>query len=414
MKTLKFFKNVSLKERELFLSVSHLLQTKCIIVLFIFFCYSCTTDINTNHELEVIDTKSKIKCGASELFEQFKVVPLETTDSSLIGLFIVRLEIWDDKMFILNIMPSHKNILCFDLSGKFLFKIDKMGQGSGEYSYLGDFFIDKFLDHVVIIAEPYRFLHFDMHGNYLYDIHTDDFYYARHTVYLNDSTYLTFKDVSVPPFENISLLYLDSKTLNVRDKSNKVNEYFNMGNHPLGIWNDRVLFVACSDSIYDISDMSNIHPVYLVYCTDKHAGAKVRFRNLKDKLSHEERLRFMDEYYYQGESIIASSIQENSKYIALTCLKAIKNTDDSKEYVLFYDKANKKTYSSENISFDEFNLSDFRSLYSFDDSFYCILNSGISENDKKKIEKSTVFSEEDKQKLINNKAEDNPLLFILK
>jgi hypothetical protein len=116
------------------------------VILFYFCCFfSCSNKIESNSDVEIIYAKSDIKESASNIFEQIKVIPLETTDSSLIGRAIDGIEVWDDKLFIQNYLGSHTNILCFDLSGKYLFNIDRMGQEPEEYTYLGDFFIDEHL-----------------------------------------------------------------------------------------------------------------------------------------------------------------------------------------------------------------------------------------------------------------------------
>jgi hypothetical protein len=49
-----------------------------------------------------------------------------------------------------------------------------------------------------------------------------------------------------------------------------------------------------------------------------------------------------------------------------------------------------------------------------DGSLYCVLSSEITDEDKKKIKNSKVFSEADKKVLLEHKDEDNPLILILK
>jgi hypothetical protein len=80
------------------------------------------------------------------------------SDSSLIGLYINRIEFYKNKIFILNQMNSHSNILCFDISCTFLFSIDRLGSGTDEYTYLGDFFIDRLQDRLILCNEPQYFM----------------------------------------------------------------------------------------------------------------------------------------------------------------------------------------------------------------------------------------------------------------
>jgi hypothetical protein len=116
-------------------------------------------------EVETIDFESSNRASISSLFQDIHIIPLETASDGLIGLDIQRMEIFDNKIFILNNLSSHNNILCFDKNtGSFLFKIDRMGQGPGEYIYLGDILIDKYKKQLVLASEAGRYLFFDLNG----------------------------------------------------------------------------------------------------------------------------------------------------------------------------------------------------------------------------------------------------------
>jgi hypothetical protein len=64
------------------------------------------------------------------LTETIEVIPLETTDESLIG-EITDVRVEDDRIFITDEM-SHR-ITVFDREGKYVSKIDRYGRGPGEY-----------------------------------------------------------------------------------------------------------------------------------------------------------------------------------------------------------------------------------------------------------------------------------------
>jgi hypothetical protein len=386
-----------------------------VFVCFLCFC-SCNIKIELNSNIEIIYAKSNIKESASNIFEHIKVIPLETTDSSLIGRLIDRIEICNGKIFIQNYLGSHTNIVCFDLSGKFLFNIDKMGQGPEEYAYLGDFFIDKNLQHLVFISENRRFIHFDLNGIFLYDIYSDDFYLARQSIYLNDSTYLMLNDVSEPVigFKGFSLLYIDAATMNVRHKTNSISEFYYIGNKPLSKYGDRVLCHTINDSIFDISDSVNVKTAYYFYYTNIQAKNTEKFRKNFNKMDDMERVRYAKEPYYSGKSIFINTMYENSKYLIFGCMRIIPYTDKSIKYILFYDKKTKKVYDSDNINFDGFVFKNVAVLGVYDESLYCVLYSEITDEDKEKIRKSKAFSNEDKKTIIEHKFDDNPLLFILK
>jgi hypothetical protein len=382
-----------------------------------FYCFlSCNNVIKLNSDICIIYAKSDIKESASNIFDQIKIIHLETTDSSLIGKAIDGIEVYDDKLFIQNYLGSHTNILCFDLSGKFLFNIDRMGQGPDEYTYFGDFFIDEHLHHLVIINEPQRFIHFDLDGNFLYDIRSDDYYLARQGIYLNDSTYLMFNDVTqaVLGFEGLSLLYVDARSMNVRYKTNNINEFYWTGSQPLSKYGDRVLCYTVSDSIFDISDSTNVKTVYYFYYTDIQANDVKRFRENYNKMNDMERLHYDQDTYNSGNSVLITTMYETSKYIVLGYMKTVPNEDRSIKHVILYDKKDKKVYDFDNINFDGFVLKNIAVLGSHKELLYCVLYSEITDDDKEKIRKSKTFSDADKKTLIEHKFEDNPLLFVLK
>jgi hypothetical protein len=295
-----------------------------------------------------------------------------------------------------------------------------MGQGPGEYTYLGDFFIDKYRNHLVTINFP-EVRHWDSDGNFLYKVNADNMYYARKVVCLNDSTYLAFNDgeVETDVPKGTSLLHLDPATMNVRNKSDYMDEYvYNIGDNRFSVYNDRILCRSYNDSIYNVSDINNVHAVYFVDYDGQSKLKKQLWRDLKIIKNDRERdyftSQFWSSHFYAGEIIDIRSIYENDRYLTLSSSKVIKGAKNSIKNIYFYDKKTKKTYDSENIDFGGVKLLDC-AIKGGDESLYCIIYSDFSEEDKAKIKDSPVFSEEDKQKLISFRAdEDNPLIVVLK
>jgi hypothetical protein len=324
------------------------------------------------------------------------------------------MEIWDGKLLIRNYVGPHgpySNFLCFDLSGKFLFNIDRIGQGPGEYTYFDDFFVDTNLQHLVFINGNKRFMHFDLNGNFLYNVYSDERYYCRHSIYLNDSTYLILNDGTIADeFEGYSLLYVDAANMNVRHKTNSINEFCDTGAQPLSKYGDRILCYTFIDSIFDISDSANVKTAYYFYYTDVHETLRKNWTEMTEM----ERNHSYYEAYYSGQSILVRKMYETAKYLVFGCMKAIPDTDNSIRYISFYDKKNKKVYNSDNIDFDGFILKNCEVLGTCDESLYCVLYSEITDEDREKIKQSKAFSDEDRKLLLEHDFEDNPLLFVLK
>jgi hypothetical protein len=386
-----------------------------IVIIVIVICFACDSGKKDSGSFEVIQAKTSLEAKALNLFDKIKVIPLETTDSSLVGLFISRIVVYDTKIFVLNEMQSHRNILCFDLSGKFLFKLDRIGQGPEEYSHLTNFLIDENLNHLITRCDGIRYMHWDLHGNFLYEIRIDGAYDDYYSIYLNDSTYLALNNATYLTDPKVSLLYLDAATMNIRYASNSVNEYyFNNGGQLLSKNNNTVLYLAHIDTIFDISNINNVYAKYFVFYTDRQVKEKEYMRKNIDKMNDNEQLIFGQKSYREGERISIFGLYETGKYIILGCMRANPDGYHSRNFVLFYDKANKCTYDSKNIDFGGFRINNCSIIGSVNESMYCVLYDEITDKDKKEIKNSKVFSETDKKILLEHKDDDNPLLFILK
>ena len=117
------------------------MKLKLLAFLLIIF-YSCgrksTNEIENANSVLVIDLLSepgsKVK-KLSEFAANVEYIPLQTTESSLMGGFTRKIVNIDNRVYFQN----GDEILCFDLDGKFLFKIGKSGRGPEEYTDIVDF-----------------------------------------------------------------------------------------------------------------------------------------------------------------------------------------------------------------------------------------------------------------------------------
>ena len=97
--------------------------------------------------------------------DTLKIVKLELSDESMIGT-IDKLEIYDDKIFILDWKTL--SLFVFDISGKYLFKINAVGQGPEEYAQLEFFGIDRENNQIVLAdCWEYFVMRYDMNGKFI-------------------------------------------------------------------------------------------------------------------------------------------------------------------------------------------------------------------------------------------------------
>ena len=138
-------------------------------ILSIILIGSCGDKTVQNGEVQVIDLESVIGSGRvvnlSEVADDIRYVALETTDSSLIGVFpTVFYE--NERIYVL----SMRVIKVFDKDGKYLFTFDKRGRGPMEYTSPRKIVIEPESGDITIIvnsADESKILTYDRDGNYL-------------------------------------------------------------------------------------------------------------------------------------------------------------------------------------------------------------------------------------------------------
>ncbi len=363
------------------------------------------------NKVKIIDVQSTAIVKLSELFKVLNVVQLETNDSSLIGLQVEKMECYKNKIFILNRLHSHRNILCFDMDGKFLFKIDQMGQGPREYTYLGYFFIDKFKENIVVQTESNRFLFYDLNGKYINEVIGKDEYFARQISQLNDSVLMAYNDSELQPY-GYSLLELDSKTYNIRKKSKKIKETINnMGFPPISIFRSQILYYCTNDTIYDISRIDDERSAYYVDFGKK----QYQYKKSLSSASSDEIPQSVLAEFNNGNLVFVSSLFENLSWIAISLLRPNTTFTPMSSFVL-YNKNDNKTYTSEYIDFDILNLSkisDVKILNIDDDKLFLEINRKFSDEEISKIEGSKYLKDKEKNIITGRQFDDNPLFLIL-
>lgn len=83
----------------------------------------------------------------SEIATDIQYIPLETSPEALLR-FVNYLKAANDKFYINTV----REILCFDKSGKFLYKLDQQGRGPNEYVYLSDYDIKPEKNLMIVLT----------------------------------------------------------------------------------------------------------------------------------------------------------------------------------------------------------------------------------------------------------------------
>ena len=129
--------------------------------------FSCQSGKQSGSPVQnvVLDLNLDQKLFLSEIADSIEIIPLEQTDESDIRL-VWRLVPYKDRYYFFNGI-SGCNLLVFDRQGNFLYRLDKRGQGPGEYTELNDIAIDKKRDELLLLTAQHGIYRYDLDGNFI-------------------------------------------------------------------------------------------------------------------------------------------------------------------------------------------------------------------------------------------------------
>ena len=131
-------------------------------------------------DIKVIDLAAAVGGGKivkmSEVADDIKYVPLETTDSSLIGMG-AKVQIENGRIYVRSRNSNSTDVKVFDIDGKYLFTFNRTGRGPEEYSPMsrieidpvtGGFMVFDILAYVTNSTNSAWFYkEYDKDGNYI-------------------------------------------------------------------------------------------------------------------------------------------------------------------------------------------------------------------------------------------------------
>ena len=113
----------------------------------------------------VLDLDLDQKLFLSEIADSIEIIPLEQTDESDIRL-VWRLVTYKDRYYFFNGIQN-PNVLVFDRQGNFIYRLDKKGQGPGEYTELDDIGIDKTREELLVLTGSQGIYRYDLDGRFI-------------------------------------------------------------------------------------------------------------------------------------------------------------------------------------------------------------------------------------------------------
>lgn len=141
------------------------LKTLCSLYIILFLFCSCRNEVTIREVVMndslfktiVVDPREKKNynqlANISEIAVEVEYIPLQTADSILIGK-VNKLIVRDGKYYIWDSLSE--TIFCFDGKGKYSHKIQKQGQGPGEYPRISNFTMDLESGNICIRSDMAR------------------------------------------------------------------------------------------------------------------------------------------------------------------------------------------------------------------------------------------------------------------
>ena len=186
-----------------------------------------------------------------------KIVELEATDASLLS-EIKDVEYLKDKILVY----SADMVVAFDLKGKFLYDIDRRGNGPGEYVRTTSFYIRK--DTIFLYDDVSKqMLAYDENGNFLKSIRTEEeiaFVYP-----LENQGFVAKNKYRGNNNHTPSICLLDNQLKKIKDIENRYLSSGNSGFDNFYPFKDEILYWEfLNDTIFSIIQQNRVEPKYFV------------------------------------------------------------------------------------------------------------------------------------------------------
>jgi hypothetical protein len=152
-----------------------------------------------------VDFDKPVTPSVFDYFESVELIPLDNREEAIIGK-LRKLIHYKDKYYALDMQQHIVHV--FDKNGKFIFKIDRRGQGPGEYPFLDDIYINPYTGFLELLCAVGFIYDCDLNGNFvkMYRV-TDSRLRAVHgMIALNE--YIT---VFYAAFESNKIFYYDMR-----------------------------------------------------------------------------------------------------------------------------------------------------------------------------------------------------------
>lgn len=258
-----------------------------IILIFLTVC-SCSNNRKSKvYEVFAVDTK---RCDAiTDFFDEYIIIPLETTEDNIIG-NIDKISITDEYMYILD--KQQAMIFVFDKAGRYINKIAHQGRALGEYQSISDFAVSCSYLYCLSRINKKIFV-YDFNAAFVRSCNLNDWYSSFCVV--NDSLMYLFSDENNEQYFNYVLYNYNTQQIIKKIDPFEHNQNYSLGYSPFHFTNDEIFVTEQYDeTLYLLDDngkqtfcLFDFKPLKKVAPSEK----KMPREKLYDKIRNMEMLR---------------------------------------------------------------------------------------------------------------------------
>ena len=242
----------------------------------------------------------------SQLFDRIRYIILDTNDDCLIGI-VGKIVFYENQFYIFDVQQHI--VFVFSETGQFLWKLDKRGNGPGEYAYLMDFDIHQ--NRLYVFDRRRQLLEYDLSGNFIthYTVTIPGTSYLQQ----NEFSYFYTCNMSSPDFGNYALLIMDKEGKNFQNgipvtQTNLINKCVNFNNSSVFCrYNNNIRFyMPFETNVYSIAADSIFVP-YRIDIKNKNIPANYFERNTYEDLRNTSYAYGMNTFW-ENDSYISFSM----------------------------------------------------------------------------------------------------------
>jgi hypothetical protein len=329
----------------------------CFLFSIILFCLSCKKNVQEDNAIYQIKLTKGEENGKKivDFIDNIDYIKLETTEESLLG-FISKLTITNDRIYVLDQLLT-KALFVFDKSGKFLFKIGRVGNGPGEYVVVTDFYLNEKDSTIHLLADGRKIINFDYDGSFIDE---------KRLPLLHSSYILPFSCDNYALVNHVSagdeyLVYMTNQNFDIQKQYLKTPKGWERIVRLLNIdyseANEKYLLsYICSTTIYELSG-NDIIPKYNFIIPENEKLTESKIDNLKQLDTHQLVMEtfnyFSLEGYFELDNILFVEFSMNkNKYWGMFDMlnntfeyneRSYDKVEDNFAYPIFLSRVNEKS-----------------------------------------------------------------------